>query len=62
MKHVYVSLPTAVSSAARLYMTCILTNDCPDCVLLARVFFLTLAVHSFDRTDYGKSSLPAVFT
>lgn len=63
MKHVFVSIPTAVSGAARLCMACILTDSNPDCALLAGAFFLSLAVYSFDRTeDYGRSSLPALFT
>ena len=63
MRHVYVSLPTAVSGVMRLCMAYILTNTDPDRLLLAGSFFLTLSIYSFDRTeDYGKSSMPAFFT
>ena len=63
MRHVYISIPTAVSGIMRLYMAYILTNTDPDCVLLAGSFFLTLSIYSFDRTeDYGKSLMPAFFT
>jgi len=63
MKAIYVSLPTATSATMRLYIAYILTSSKPDCFLLTGAFFLSLGVYGFDRMeDYGRSSLPALFT
>ena len=54
MKHIAVSIPTAVSGAMRLYAAFILCSLSPDYLLLAGAFFLTLSVYSLDRIeDYG---------
>ncbi len=64
MRHVYVSLPTAVSGAMRLYVAYILARLEPDDTLLLGAFFLTLSVYSLDRIeDYeGSVKLPVLFS
>ena len=64
MRHVYVSLPTALSASMRLYIAYILTSSAPDYSLLAGAFFLSLAVYSLDRAeDYSENiCYPALFT
>jgi hypothetical protein len=39
MKAIYVSLPTAISAAMRLYIAYVLTSSKPDCFLLIGAFF-----------------------
>jgi len=65
MRHVKVSLPTAVSGVVmRLFIAYVLVSERPDYILLMGCFFLTLSIYSLDRAEDYECSLkqPALFS
>jgi len=64
VKSIYISLPAAVSGAARLYAAYLLTSSEPDFHLILGAFFLSLGIYSMDRAgDFDESvKFPALFT